>query len=236
MKRFCILYIIFIFSHQLIAQKNLSDYHFVVVPNKFKFSSEDNQYHLNDMAKFYLKKKGFVVINANEVSGNDRCEGLYASVDHNKSLFGTRLQFVLNDCNKKEIFRSEEGRSKFKEFEKAFQDALRKAMDDLPQIVDESENQSIKDEHKTLTISDILPSLQTYYKEGKTFLLRKTSKGHILYEESDSGDLNLIGDFIEDSGIKFIDTENSFFNVEMDENSNLILRNKEGIEWKFFRN
>src|SRR5690606_16166126 len=37
------------------------------------------------------------------------------------------LQVVLKDCNANEIYRSQEGKSKYKEYDKTYQDALRKA-------------------------------------------------------------------------------------------------------------
>lgn len=239
MNRFFIFITILFLSAQTFGQAELNQYNFVVVPSYFEMLGQENQYQLNDMAKFYLEKKGFIVVSANEVFENSRCNGLYADVEQIKSLFGTRLQFVLKDCNKNEIYRSKEGRSKHKEFEKAYQDALRTAMSYLPKVgmkpLEKSDSLEKKDKIEN-NVEPHLPSLQTYQKDGKSFLIRKTSNGHSLYEESHTGDLNLIGNFKYENGIQFIDNDGRLFQVHIDSNHNLIMKDKDGKEKRFQRN
>ena len=50
---FLTLVIIVTCSNLSLAQKRLSDYSFVVVPDEFEFLSKANQYQLNDMAKYF---------------------------------------------------------------------------------------------------------------------------------------------------------------------------------------
>ena len=52
---------------------------------------------------------------------------LTAEVINESSAFTTKLFIALKDCRDKEVFRSAEGRSKIKEFEKTYIDALKKS-------------------------------------------------------------------------------------------------------------
>ena len=45
------------------AQMSLNDYKYVSVPEKFDFLKSNDQYQLNSLTFFLLKKKGFTVLN-----------------------------------------------------------------------------------------------------------------------------------------------------------------------------
>lgn len=131
MKQFLILSV-FLFSGIICtAQKSLSDYTYLIVPEQFEFLKGNDQYQLNSMTKFYFEKNGFNAFMSLDAPNTDRCNGLYADVEELKSLFGTKLQIVLKDCYKQEVYRSEIGKSKYKEFDKSYQDALRSAFESL---------------------------------------------------------------------------------------------------------
>src|SRR5690606_22772405 len=99
----------------------------VVVPERFEFLKTKDRYQINSMMKFYFEKSGFNAYLADSAPNANRCDGLYADLEELKALFGTKLQLVLKDCNDNEIYRGQEGRSKYKEYDKSYQDALRKA-------------------------------------------------------------------------------------------------------------
>ena len=110
-----------------LAQKRLSDYSFVVVPDEFEFLSKANQYQLNDMAKYYLTKNGFNTYYFGELPSVDNCDGLWADVESINGFTRTKIMVVLKDCKGIEVYRSVPGASKQKEYKKSYQDALRKA-------------------------------------------------------------------------------------------------------------
>lgn len=113
------------------AQQNMSDYSFVVIPEQFDFLNEKDKYSLNSMTQFYFEKYGFHAFLANKVPNVKRCDGLYAEVVETKSFLNTRLQIIVRDCNAFEIYKSDLGNSKIKEYKTAYQDALREAFNSL---------------------------------------------------------------------------------------------------------
>ncbi len=248
MTRFLLLSLALIFSVGAAAQNtNLSDYSYVVVPEQFDFSKSKDQYQLNSMAKFYFEKSGFNAYLADSAPNANRCDGLYANVEELKTLFGTKLQVVLKDCNDNEIYRGQEGKSKYKEYDKSYQDALRKAFSSVEllnvkqrevvllgtaQVASSEERQpksqiSASSKPKTSMVSgNLLPDAKfsNYSHEGKTFLLRKTSEGYSLYEETASAEdgLMLKGKIIiMDNVVKFMDTSGKVANASFDASGNL---------------
>lgn len=237
MTRFISLLFLLLITFQSFAQtSDLNQYSYVIVPNQFDFQNASDQYQLNSMTKFYFDKNGFNAFLTSDSPNADRCDGLYADVEKLKTVFGTKLQVVLRDCNKEEIYRGPEGKSKFKEYEKSFQDALRKAfygMDRLRVIQKDvtllEENASHKKQNGTEKLvkkedrsETRIPSLNTpkglnlpsdnysnYSADGKSLVLRKTGEGYSLYEESTvaGDDLVLVGKIIIlDKLVKFMDS------------------------------
>lgn len=117
------------------AQKTINNYKFVLVPEKFNFSREDNQYGINTLTKNLLEEKGFLVYFDNsdipkELADN-RCNALNAEVVQKKGLFITNLTLLLKDCKGNLIFKSKEGKSREKEYVAAYNLALRDAFTSL---------------------------------------------------------------------------------------------------------
>ncbi len=134
MKKF--LSFIFIFTGIFISKaQDLNSYRFVVVPEKFEFLKEPDQYQLNSLAKFLFEKYGFeAFIEGEEIPAElnqNRCEGLFANVSSDSGLFRTRLTLILKDCNNRVVYTSPEGVSREKDFQTAFQEALRNAFANL---------------------------------------------------------------------------------------------------------
>ena len=103
---------------------------YVVVPNRFSFQKEDNQYQLGSLTKFLLEKEGFKVYFENEVPQellNNACDGLRADLKNTSGLMTSKLQLVLIGCKGKEVYTSEVGKSREKEYRKSYQEALRNA-------------------------------------------------------------------------------------------------------------
>lgn len=109
------------------SQNSVNDYSFVVVPEIYEFLTEKDQFQLNSLTKFLFNKHGFNAFFASELPNVKRCDGLYADVLGKPGFIYTKLTVVIRDCYGTEIFRSEEGKSKYKEFRKAFHESLRNA-------------------------------------------------------------------------------------------------------------
>jgi len=110
------------------TQKSLNDYKYVVVPLQYNFLSEKDQFQLNSLTKFLFKKYGFNAYFNNEIPDNyKRCEGLWSNLEKSSGFIYTKISVILEDCNGEEVFGSVEGKSKLKEYKKAYHEAVRKS-------------------------------------------------------------------------------------------------------------
>nr|WP_295864038.1 hypothetical protein [uncultured Chitinophaga sp.] len=134
MKRLALLFLV-MFSVSGYAQNTINNYKYVLIPERFDFSREDNQYGLNTLAKMLVEEKGFTAYFDNtelpqELAGN-KCNALKAEVTQRKALFATNLTLVLKDCQGNIVFKSKEGKSREKEFNTSYNMALRDAFSSL---------------------------------------------------------------------------------------------------------
>ncbi|MBK5214616.1 MAG: hypothetical protein JJE55_13255 [Flavobacteriaceae bacterium] len=253
MTRFLLLSISLLLATNAISQKtSLSDYSYIVVPDQFDFLKGKDQFQMNSMTKFYFEKNGFNAYMADSAPNANRCDGLYANVEELKTLFGTKLQVVIKDCKDKEIFRGQEGKSKYKEYDKSYQDALRKAFNGMEGLqVKQKEVVLLTNSTNNTTVSkETIPNVETaeltkpkvsnvsgillpdakfsnYSYSGKTFLLRKTTEGYSLYEESSTAadGLLLKGKIIlMDNLVKYMDTSGKVADAAFDASGNLLIK------------
>src|SRR5660397_58287 len=116
---------LFIASHCF--SQSVNDYKAVIIPVKYDFLKTENQYRLQTLTKFNLEKAGFTAFYSNEAipkEFSDRCSVLYIDVQKENAFLTTKLFITLKDCNNKIIFQSEIGKSREKEYEKSYVEAL----------------------------------------------------------------------------------------------------------------
>lgn len=110
---------------------DINNYKYIVIPEQFEFLKAKNEYNLNALTKMIYEKKGFQVFYPNEElpyeAKMDRCKVLYGDLIMDSSFLTTNLTLVLKDCAGQAVFTSKEGKSKEKEFKKAYYEALREA-------------------------------------------------------------------------------------------------------------
>lgn len=137
MKKILFILTFFIGTISSFAQ-DLDQYKYIIIPEKFEFSKEENQYQLNALTKFLFEKYGFETLMKNEQKPLDLqenyCLGLTASVKDNSGLFVTKLVVQLEDCRGNIVFESKEGRSRIKEFKDAHHEALRDAFSAIKEL------------------------------------------------------------------------------------------------------
>jgi len=113
------------------AQININDYKYIIVPEKFDFFKEPNKYNLNKLTKMVFEKQGFQVFYPNDKMPDDlalnKCRALYGDLIDDSGMLSTAITIVLKDCGGQEIFRSARGKSKIKDFQKAYYESLREA-------------------------------------------------------------------------------------------------------------
>ncbi|HKO76836.1 MAG TPA: hypothetical protein VJU52_06440, partial [Flavobacterium sp.] len=110
--------------------QSVNDYPAVIIPLKYDFLKSENQYRLSTLTKVNLKKAGFEAFYANETipkEFSDRCSLLNVDVLKESGFLVTKLYVALKDCNGKVIFKSEVGKSKEKDYEVAYTEALNMA-------------------------------------------------------------------------------------------------------------
>ena len=127
-----------LFTITAYSQNSLNNYQYVLVPAKFNFSKADNQYGLNALTKLLLEEKGLMAFVGNEklppeLAAN-RCNALNAEVVEKNGLLVTKLTLLLKDCQGNIIFKSKEGKSRDKEFQTAYDEALRDAFSSLKDV------------------------------------------------------------------------------------------------------
>ena len=133
-----VLFLLLFLATSLSFSQSLNDYKYAIVPSKFEFIKEKDQYRLNTLTKLFMEKYGFITyfdtdILPNEVVENN-CNKVYVDVKSNGNLFVTKLTVVLKDCKNAVVFTSFEGRSREKELQVAYNQALREAFSSFEKL------------------------------------------------------------------------------------------------------
>ncbi len=114
------------------AQSELNAYKYVIVPSSYSFlKGVEDKYQINSLTQFLFEKYDFKAMSENEEYPADLlanpCLAVRADVIDVSKLLMTKLLVQLKDCHSKVVFTSVEGKSKVKEYKKAYHEALRKA-------------------------------------------------------------------------------------------------------------
>ena len=131
-----LIFCFFLMGQNLVfSQKNLNNYKYVTVPNRFDFLKSPDQYQVNSLTKFLLKKNGFMVLedsaNYPEDLSKNRCLLLYVDVQKLKGFLKTKLEVQFKNCNNEVVYTSATGVSKEKEYKKSYNEALRSAFESI---------------------------------------------------------------------------------------------------------
>jgi len=113
----------------------LEKYQYIIVPNQFNFVKTVDGYQTSSLTKFLLQKKGFPVFLSNEnipdSLSESKCAGLVVSVKDDSSMFQTKSYLEAKDCFGKVIYTSKMGRSKLKDFKRAYHESIRLAVNTM---------------------------------------------------------------------------------------------------------
>jgi hypothetical protein len=136
MKKIFALAILLINGLAFAQSTSINDYKYVIVPEKFTFLKEPNKYGLNTLTKMVFEKQGFQVFFVNDKLPDElalnKCRALYGDLVDDSGMLSTAISIVLKDCSGKELYRSEKGKSKEKDFKKGYHESLREAAASLP--------------------------------------------------------------------------------------------------------
>lgn len=128
MKTRILFLMLFIASYSF--SQSVNDYKAVIIPTKYDFQKSDNQYRLQTLTKVDIQKAGFQSFHANESvpeEFNDRCDLLYIDVKKESGFLVTKLYITFKDCYGAIIYQSPIGKSREKEFQAAYYEALNEA-------------------------------------------------------------------------------------------------------------
>ena len=144
------------------TQSSINDYKYVTVAEKFDFLKSKNQYKLNDLTSFLLKKSGFMVLKTSDKRPQDlyqnNCLGLNANIINTKGFLKTKLHLELVNCRNEVVFTSETGSSKEKEYKKAYHEALRNAFNSV-QVLNYKYNGTVPEISSTEKIEIQVPTV-----------------------------------------------------------------------------
>ena len=130
MKHKVLYVLLFAMGLNTVVNAQLNDYKYIIVPKKFDAFKSVNEYQTSTLVKYYFEENGFNALYDDalpvDLAGN-RCLGLLANLEDGSNMFSTKITIVLKDCNNVEVYRSVEGVSKIKEYDKAYKDAIQKA-------------------------------------------------------------------------------------------------------------
>ncbi|UJH89760.1 hypothetical protein LZ575_11950 [Antarcticibacterium sp. 1MA-6-2] len=214
MKNLILIFILFFTLNQVSHGQDLNAYRYVVVPLDYKFLKEPNQYQLAELTKFLFEKEGFEAYIEGNIPENLKgipCQALHANLEEDSGLFVTRLSLSLKDCNNKEIFRTREGKSREKEYGKAFHEALRDAFESITALdyhyeqpekivevtaiprqpekseeveVQKSVPEAIKENNSVAKEVEVLTDKELHFtRDNNVYYLQKTSSGYNFYQK-----------------------------------------------------
>lgn len=135
--RFLTLFLGLFITSVAVAQNTVHDYHYIQVPDQFEFLKGKDQYQVNSLVRFLFKKHGFIAYMGDELPLHLRrqpCKGLYADVQGKENFMYTRIIINIKDCYGNIVFTSEEGKSKDKDYRKAYHGAVREAFISIEEL------------------------------------------------------------------------------------------------------
>jgi hypothetical protein len=223
--------------------QSINDYKYAIIPEKFDFLKNNNEYNLNVLTKSYFEKIGFQAFLESDnlpLEAMDKCNAVYISALENNSTFMTKIRIVVKDCKGTVLATSEEATTREKDYAVAYNEVFRRALISLdklnysyaPKVVSKvvvpkppQTALATTATEKTDQSVEVYSEMQTIT-NGFNFLNKKTKA--VLNLMKTTSPYNFIAKSEDKSGIIFQKEDNWFF--EYYQNGKLI---SEKIELKF---
>ncbi|NHF58253.1 hypothetical protein FK220_002790 [Flavobacteriaceae bacterium TP-CH-4] len=144
-------------------QAQLNDYKYIIVPKKFDDFREENQHMTSTLVKYLFTQKGFNTVYDDAMPDDlnrNRCLGLLVKLDDNSSMFTTKTALVLLDCNGQEVFVTQEGRSKKKDYKASYNEAITKAFASFGTLAYSYSGKGETEEPVTISFKDDVKELK----------------------------------------------------------------------------
>ena len=128
MKKYFSILVFALISSLTYSQSTLNDYEMAIIPSKFEFQKENNQYRINSTIKAFLKQKGFEAYVSTDVLPEGfldyNCNKVFVNVIEENTMFSTKIKIEFKDCKQVVLFTTDIGESREKELAKAYNQAL----------------------------------------------------------------------------------------------------------------
>lgn len=214
--------------------QSVNDYKAVIIPLKYEFLKTDNQYRLNTLTKFNFNNAGFISFYATETvpaEYNDRCSLLYADVEKESGFLITKLYVILKDCNGKVVFKSAVGKSKEKDYQKAYMDALNEAFQSVYDLKYKYSGVAPKKEVVSVPLTPLTPAVNNSVVDDKKQSITVAKETNLLYAQATPTGYQLI-DSTPKVVMKLMKTSqaNSFIAIKDGMQGSLILKEN---QWFF---
>jgi len=134
MKNFILVLLCTMFGYNGMAQSQLNNYKYIIVPTKFDAFKKANEHQTSTLIKYMLVENGFNAVYDNAMPVDlvgDRCLGLLLDLKDDSSLFTTKVTLILKDCLSNEVYTTKEGISKQKEYKSAYTEAIKECFQTL---------------------------------------------------------------------------------------------------------
>jgi hypothetical protein len=135
-----------------VAQSPLDAYKYIIIPKKFDFLKEENQYRVNSTTKYLFEQNGFKTLTQGEEYPEDLkkdpCLAARADILDESTVLRTKLYVLLFDCQDQEVYRSEMGKTGEKSWDKTYIYALNDAFTSFEEM-DYSYDSSLSREQET---------------------------------------------------------------------------------------
>ncbi len=151
-------------------QAQLNDYKYVIVPKRFDIFKNVNQHQTSTLIKHLFNSNGFKTVYDDEVPDelyNNRCMGLTVKLDDQSSMFTTKTMLVLEDCEGKSVFMSQEGRSREKDFKVSYKEAITQSFQSI-EALNYAYSGTAEHEPVTLSFKNDVKSLKETANTEKT--------------------------------------------------------------------
>lgn len=117
-------------GHSLFYGQQLNDYKYLIVPAKFEGFKNENQFRTSTLVKYLFTNEGFNTVYSNnqpEELKENPCLGVRVKLIDESGLFSTKTKLSLTDCHGVLLMLSQEGKTKTKDFEQAYREAISEA-------------------------------------------------------------------------------------------------------------
>ncbi|RFS19957.1 hypothetical protein DVR12_19700 [Chitinophaga silvatica] len=194
MKRLTLIFLL-LFHFAGFAQQSINNYKYVIVPEKFSFLKEPNQYGLNNLVQMVMNGKGFTAYVENkdlpkELATN-KCNALMADVISRKAFLATNLTVVLKDCQGNVLFTSKEGKSREKDYALAYNEALTNALGSLDTLNYAYNGTTVAPQQATQQVV-VQPAPAPQVTEKPVTIINSKEAGQTLYAQATENGFQLI--------------------------------------------